>query len=79
MNDILSFKKMITPTIIQGLFILGCLGAVIYGFGMMKFNFLLGLFSIVGGVIFVRVYCELMILLFRINDSLNEIRENTKR
>ena len=43
MNDILNFKKMITPTIIQGLFILGSLGMVIYGFGMMKFNFLMGL------------------------------------
>ena len=75
MNDILTFKKMITPVIIQIIFLIGCLGAVGYGIGMIGSSVLFGLFSMAGGILVVRVYCELMILLFRINDNLEAIRE----
>jgi len=80
MNDILNFRKMITPVIIQGLFLLGCLMVIIYGIMMMaNGQFLMGLFSVPIGIIVVRVYCELMILLFRIHGTLEEIRDNTAR
>lgn len=78
MNDFLNFRTMVTPIIIQGLFLLGCLGAIVYGIMMMANDmFFTGLISIPIGILVVRVYCELMILLFRMNDSLAQIRKNT--
>ena len=79
MNDIINFRKMITPIIIQALFWLGVVGCIVYGIGMMQVSFLLGLVTMVAGVIMVRVYCELLILLFKMNDTLSEIRDNTRR
>ena len=80
MNDILNFRKMITPVIIQGLFLLGCLMVIIYGIMMMASDqFMMGLISIPVGIVVVRVYCELMILLFRIHGTLEEIRDNTRK
>jgi len=87
MNDFLTFRKMITPIIIQVIFwigvvlcVLGGLGAMIagaaaeYGGGGQVLG---GLFLLVLGPLCVRIYCELLILLFRMNDTLTEIKNNT--
>lgn len=74
MNDYLTFKKMITPILIQGLFWLGVVGCVISGLFMFSQSFITGLLTILLGPIVVRLYCELIIVIFSINDSLNEIK-----
>ena len=83
MEDYLSFRKMITPLIIQILFWVGVAGSVImglvtigssfgrYGGGM---QFLIGLLIIIIGPIVTRIYCELLILFFRMYDTLNDIK-----
>ena len=85
-KEILSFKKMITPVIIQILFWIGIAGVVIsalvvmgtslgrYGSGVG--GFFGGLVFLVVGPVLVRVYFELLIILFRMNDTLNEIRDS---
>lgn len=80
MNDFLAFKKMITPVFIQVIFWVGIVAIVFSGFAMMfsggVANAFMGLFMIVLGGIFWRVWCEIIILLFRIHENLAAIRES---
>lgn len=87
MDDFLKFRKMITPVIIQvlfyvlaGLTALGGLGMMIaspfqrYGGGVGLF--FSGLVTLVLGPVIVRIYCELLILFFRMNETLTEIKNS---
>ncbi len=78
MNEYLTFRKMITPAIIQVLFWLGLITVVISGIAAM-FNpqggFWAGLMILVFGSIGWRVYCELIIVFFQMNSALGEIRD----
>ncbi len=86
MEDFLKFKKMITPIMIQILFWIGVVGSIIvglicivggavaeYGGGAMVF---MGLAWILLGPIAARIYCELLIVIFAINDTLTDIRNS---
>ena len=82
-GEILTFRKMITPTIIQIIFWLGVVGCLISGLGMMVslpmgLGVIPGLLILVLGTIGVRIWCELIVLAFRIYDVLNEIKEQRK-
>lgn len=87
MNDFLSFRKMITPTVIQIIFWIGVVYCVIVGIVMIAAGVagsrgggamvLSGVASLILGPLFVRVWCELVIILFRVHDRLGEIRDNT--
>ena len=78
-GDFFSFRTMITPIIIQVIFWLGVAACVIMGLGaVMGGRGLYGLALIVVGPIVVRVECELLILLFRIHDALQEIRASKR-
>lgn len=84
MDDFLKFRKMITPAIIQVLFWVGVgftvLGGLItigtsfgrYGGGVA--TFIAGLLILILGPVVVRIYCELLILFFRMNETLTEIK-----
>ena len=80
MNDFLSFRKFITPLFIQIIFWLFVIMVVIAGLismfqgGAAIFS---GLIMIIVGPLFVRMYCELLILFFRIYDELVAIRTGT--
>ena len=82
-SDYLSFRKMITPIIIQAIFWIGVALCVIigivriaqgagaeYGGGGMVVS---GLLMLILGPRGVRVYCELIIVLFRINETVTDI------
>jgi hypothetical protein len=83
MEDFFAFRKMITPTIIQIIFWIGVVLSVLFGLGIMFQGslgaFIVGLSYVIAGPIVVRIYCELIILLFRIYDVLNDIKSNTNR
>ena len=89
MEDFLKFRKMITPVIIQILFWIGVAGSVLGGLiviatsfgssGSGAAGFLAGLLMLVLGPVFVRVYCEILILLFKINESLVDIKDNLQK
>jgi len=39
----------------------------------------IGILAVVFGPLIMRIYCEWLIVLFRINDTLTDIRRNTER
>jgi hypothetical protein len=91
MGDFLKFKKLITPTIIQIVFWVLVVSCVFGGVlqilrGIENFtargdsSFLITGFAVIlGGPLAARVYCEILIVAFSINDTLMEIRDNTRR
>ena len=80
MKDFLFFRKMITPMIIQILFWVGIVAVVIGGFVyMFSTSFFQGLLMIIIGPIAIRIWTELLIVLFKINDTLTDIRNNTMK
>jgi uncharacterized protein DUF4282 len=78
-GDFISFRKMVTPVIIQVIFWVGVVVCVLGGLGsVIGGRALYGLFLIVLGPIIVRIECELLILLFRIHDAVQEIRASKR-
>lgn len=74
MKDYLLFRKMITPPFIHIIFWVGVAAVVIGALGtMFGQSFLGGLVMLVLGVVFWRISCELMLVLFSIHDRLSEI------
>ena len=75
LRDALFFDKMLTPKIITLVYWLILIGAVVGGLtAMFTTSFLTGLFGLVGGVVFGRIWCELLIVLFKMNDALQTIK-----
>lgn len=83
-KEFLNFNSMITPNVIKGLFRIGvviCLLAGLigiingarapYGGGM---QVIFGILTIIIGPLAVRIYCELLIVIFKINDTLKDIK-----
>lgn len=88
MQEFLSFRKFITPVFIQVIFWIGVAVSVLAGLGMMigganmayggGGTALGGLLTLIIGPLMVRIYCELLIVLFRILDRLTEISERNR-
>lgn len=87
-QDFMTFKKMITPFIIQVLFVIGVVGSIAIGlisigsWASSRYSgggsFLLGVLWIFLGPIVVRIYCELIVVIFSINNTLADIRSSLK-
>lgn len=73
-KDLLYFDKMVMPQVITIIYWLMLAGCVIGGIGTMFVSFFAGLAVLVGGAIMARLYCELIIVLFKMNEALQEIR-----
>lgn len=80
-KEFISFDKMITPVIIKILFYIGIVICIILGLseliggiaaGSLSIIFL-GLITIVIGPVLVKVYCELVMVLFKILENLKDI------
>ena len=80
-RDIFFFDSMLTPKVITFVYWLLLAAAVIsglsswfIGFGGFTFGkFLTGLAIMIGGAIGARIWCELLIVLFKMNEALQEI------
>jgi hypothetical protein len=73
-----SFDTMITPVVIKIVFWIGVIGCVIGGIGMF-FNgsgIISGLLCILLGPVLVRIYCEIIIVIFKIFQALKQIENN---
>jgi hypothetical protein len=84
MDEYLTFRRLITPSLVQLVFWLGLVFIVIIGLGtMFTWSFWQGLAILVLGPLVLRIYCEIVIVLFRINNTLTDIldhqRETTAR
>ncbi len=79
-KDFFVFRKLLSPIFIQFLFWLGVFYSLFNGIDTMLYmSFFSGLWFLIIGIIFSRVFCELLLLLFRINDNLTEINAKTKK
>jgi len=82
MGDFWAFRKMVTPVIIQILFWVGVIICVIAGFVLIGTgikqpghqSLLSGVLLVIFGPLVVRLYCEILIVFFRINETLTEIK-----
>ncbi len=80
----LSFDKMITPTLIKVIFYIGIIVSFLSGIGMIisgtKAYFgggvqvIMGILVCLISPVIVRVYCELLMVIFKIHESLVEIK-----
>lgn len=75
-KDLFFFNRMLTPSIITIVYWLLLIFVVLSGLGMMfTQSFLGGLGILIFGTIGVRIWCELLIVLFKINDNLKVVAE----
>jgi hypothetical protein len=82
MKNVLFFDSMLTPKIITAVYWLLLAGSVIGGIGSMFGGFdgftfwklIMGIAYAIGGIVASRIGCELMIVLFKMNEALQEIR-----
>ena len=87
LGDFLAFRRMITPVIIQIIFWIGAVLASMAGIFMMingiRFSdastIFVGFFTMLLGPIGVRIYCELLIVIFRMNETLTDIHNELRR
>lgn len=88
MGAFLSFDKFVTPAVIKVVYWIGIVLIVISGalwaFSSAQFYGVSPIGTVIGAIIFVilgvlfwRVYCELVMLFFKIYDELVGIRKNT--
>ena len=86
-KEFISFDKMITPVIIKILFYIGIVICIILGLseliggiaaGSLSIIFL-GLITIVIGPVLVKVYCELVMVLFKILENLKDINNKMQQ
>ncbi|ANU39354.1 DUF4282 domain-containing protein [Vibrio scophthalmi] len=77
MKDIFFFDSMLTPKIITVVYWLLLATAIVSGlttmFGGYHSNILGGLGMMIGGAIGARIWCELMIVLFKIHENIQKL------
>ena len=80
MKSVLTFESMITPKIITFLYWLLLLGVAVGGvaamlsFGRLSLaSFATGLLVMAGGALAARIGCELLIVLFKINEHMQTV------
>lgn len=86
MGGFLKFEKMITPIFIQLIFWLGFIGSIIFGLFMIGYGIIaesggfaqvfMGIFTMFLGPIVLRVYCEILIVIFKMQGALISIRDS---
>ncbi|MBU3823216.1 MAG: DUF4282 domain-containing protein [Candidatus Oceanisphaera merdipullorum] len=85
MRDIFFFDSMLTPKIITVVYwimlaataLFGLVGIVGALFSGQLAAFFIALFGTAAGLVFTRMWCELLIVLFKINGNLQKMADNT--
>ena len=82
MGDFLTFRRMITPMLIQLVYWIATVVVVVTGIAMLLTDGaerLLGLAVLILGPLVVRVYAEVLLVVFRINETLTDIKNLKER
>ena len=84
MNDILTFRRMVIPVAIQVVWWLGNLMAVIGFFGGLTqeprgVEVLILIIGVPMWLLFWRFLCELVMVIFRMNETLSDIRRELRK
>ncbi|GAB2497546.1 hypothetical protein GCM10008929_18120 [Alkalibacterium psychrotolerans] len=69
------FDRMITPRIIEIIFVIGLVVTVLAGLAVMSQSVLAGILIILIGPLMIRINCELIIVVFKIHEALQDIRQ----
>lgn len=83
MKDIFFFDSMLTPKIITFVYWLSLLIVCVAGLstmfggwgGLTFVKFILGIAIIIGGAVAARIWCELLIVLFKIDENIKKIAD----
>lgn len=76
MKDLLFFNAMLTPKILTIVYWVLLVSVVLSGlYTLFAVSFFGGIATIVGGVIGVRIWCELLIVIFKIHENLRRIAD----
>ncbi len=86
-DDFWAFRRMITPVIIQAIFWIGVIACIIGGIAFIGVGadedegvlIAIGIALILVGPGFVRLYCEMAIVFFRINETLTDIKNEISK
>ena len=83
MGEFFDFERMLTPTLVRILFILGVIGLVIAGLLIMSSGegfagVATGIGIIIFGSLYLRVLSEMLVVVFVMNETLTDIRNNTR-
>lgn len=79
MIDFLLFRRMLTPYLIQLLFWIGVFLCIVTGIvDIYHHAIAYGLEILLIGPILVRIFCELLILFFRINETLTDLKNTVQ-
>ena len=85
LKNVLFFEKMLTPKIITFIYWMALLGCVIGAIGVMNMSSrhgfggpIPGLLILIGGPFIVRIWCELFIVMFKVNDHLRDLRDDAR-
>lgn len=74
-KDFFCFRRMLTPFLVQIIFWLGVIACIVLGIANILHNYVYeGILAIIIGPVIVRVICEYVIVLFRINNTLTDIK-----
>ena len=81
MKDVLYFDNMLTPKLITFLYwlllvvaVVSGIGAWFSGYGGFFQRLITGLGIMIGGALGARIWCELLIVLFKMNEALQDLR-----
>ncbi len=78
MRDFFAFRTMISAFVIQIVFVLGLIAIVIGAIGAFANDQApAGVLILVVGTLYWRILCEVLIVVFRMNNSLDVIKDNT--
>jgi hypothetical protein len=74
-KEIFFFDKMLTPKIITAVYWIGLLAVTLTALSFLFTGQFMYAIAALFGLLFVRIYCELMIVAFKMNESLQAIRD----
>ena len=84
MKDFLVFRRMVTPILIQIIYWIATVIVIVFGLYLLingegSEETIRGLLVMILGPLGVRIYAEILMLLFRMNETLTDIKNNTAR
>lgn len=76
MREVIFFDSMLTPKIITVVYWLALVGVALSGLGaIFSGNILVGIGVIIGGAVATRIWCELLIVLFKIHENIKRMAD----
>ncbi len=75
----LEFKQLIVPPLMMVVYIIGFIGITLVALGLVSSNALVAVVAWFFGQIYFRFVLEIFMVLFRINDNLQEINERGQK